>query len=162
MLRDEGAHRRTLGWIDFHTGLGPRGHGEKIFAGGDRAALERTRRWWGPQVTSFEDGTSTSAPLTGVNFNAVADECPQVASAGIALEYGTLPLLDVIDALRADQWLSNSPDTARDQHTTIKRRIRDAFYQDADDWKVMVYDQALASTLVALAALAADANGGGK
>ncbi len=159
LLRDEGAHRRTLGWIDFHTGLGPRGHGEKIFAGGDEATLERARRWWGADVTSFEDGTSTSAPLTGVNFHAVIDECPGVASAGIALEYGTLPMLDVINALRADQWLSNTPDAPAAMRTAIKRGVRDAFYQDADDWKVLVYDQALAAALAALAAMAVETTG---
>ncbi len=159
LLREEGAPRRTLGWIDFHTGLGPRGYGEKIFAGGDAATLARTRRWWGTDVTSFEDGTSTSAPLTGVNFHAVIDECPGVASAGIALEYGTLPVLDVINALRADQWLSNTPDAPAAMRAAIKRGVRDAFYQDADDWKMMIYDQALATTLTALSAIAAEANG---
>ncbi|MEP7329506.1 MAG: M14 family metallopeptidase [Betaproteobacteria bacterium] len=156
VLREEGGRCQTLGWIDFHTGLGPRGHGELIFAGGneDDADLARTRQWWGPSVTSFVDGTSTSAPLTGVNFQAVADECPQAAYAGIALEYGTLPMLDVLNALRADQWLENTRDVPAGVHAAIKRQVRDAFYQDADDWKVMVYDQALASTMAAFAAIA--------
>ena len=80
----------SLGWIDFHTGLGPRGHGEKIFAGrADAADLARAKAWWGDDVTSFHDGSSTSAPLTGVNYNAAYDECPHAAYAGIALEYGT-------------------------------------------------------------------------
>lgn len=153
LLRTEASRCRTLGWIDFHTGLGPRGHGEKILAGGNMADLARAKNWWGPEVTSFVDGSSTSAPLTGVNFNAVYDECPQAEYAGIALEYGTLPMLDVLDALRADQWLTNTPDASTAMRSTIKRRVRDAFYQDADDWKVMVYDQALACTLAALTAL---------
>ena len=153
LLRTEASRCRSLGWIDFHTGLGPRGHGEKILAGGNMADLARAKRWWGPDVTSFVDGSSTSAPLTGVNFNAVYDECPQAEYAGIALEYGTLPMLEVLDALRGDQWLANTPEAPAATRATIKRRIRDAFYQDADDWKVAVYDQALASTLAALKAL---------
>ena len=78
-----------------------------------RARDRRTSRaqsWWGDDVTSFLDGSSTSAPLTGVNYNAVYDECPQAAYAGIALEYGTLPFAEVLEALRADQWLTNHPD----------------------------------------------------
>ncbi len=153
LLRAEASRCRTLGWIDFHTGLGPRGHGEKILAGGNMADLARAKGWWGPDVTSFVDGSSTSAPLTGVNFNAVYDECPQADYAGIALEYGTLPMLEILDALRADQWLANTPSASAAMRATIKRRIRDAFYQDADDWKVMVYDQALDCTLAALTAL---------
>lgn len=153
LLQVEASQCRTLGWIDFHTGLGPRGHGEKILAGGNMADLARAKRWWGPDVTSFVDGSSTSAPLTGVNFNAVYDECPQAEYAGIALEYGTLPMLEVLDALRADQWLANTPGAPAATRAMIKRRIRDAFYQDADDWKVTVYDQALSCTLAALKAL---------
>ena len=34
-------HRSRLGWIDFHTGLGPRGHGEKIYAGRDAPGRSR-------------------------------------------------------------------------------------------------------------------------
>ena len=67
VLRRHASARRRLGWIDFHTGLGPRGHGEKIYAGRDLPAdLARTRAWWGGDVTSFHDGSSTSAPVTGI------------------------------------------------------------------------------------------------
>ena len=128
---------RTLGWIDFHTGLGPRGHGEKIFAGRDVAAdLARAKAWWGDDVTSFHDGSSTSAPLTGVNYNAAYDECPRAAYAGIALEYGTLPFMAVLQALRARPVARPIIRTRRPTlRTAIKRAVRDAFYQDADDWK---------------------------
>ena len=77
VLREHAAKRERLGWIDFHTGLGPRGHGEKIYAGTDSAAdIARTKSWWGADVTSFFDGSSTSAPLTGINGAAARDECP--------------------------------------------------------------------------------------
>ena len=66
------------------------------------------------------------------------DECPGVAYAGIALEFGTLPMLAVLQALRADQWLSNHPDAPADTRAAIKRAVRDAFYQDADDWKAQL------------------------
>ena len=154
VLRAECALCATLGWIDLHTGLGPRGHGERIFAGRDIAGdLARAKRWWGDTVTSFHDGSSTSAPLTGVGYNAAYDECPQAAYAGIALEYGTLPLAQVIEALRADQWLENHPDAPQDQRAAIKRQVRDAFYQEADDWKTMVYAQARVGVQQALAGL---------
>jgi hypothetical protein len=118
------------------------------------ADVARTKAWWGDDVTSFHDGSSTSAPLTGVNYNAVYDECPHVAYAGIALEYGTLPFDDVLRGLRGDQWLANQDDAPADVRTAIKRGIRDAFYQDADDWKVAVHAQALREVRSALAGLA--------
>lgn len=157
VLREEAAGARALAWIDFHTALGPRGHGEMIYNGGRTPAdIARTKAWWGSAVTSFHDGTSTSAPLTGINGTAAADECPGVAYGGIALEYGTLPVLAVMQALRADQWLENHPDAPAATRAAIKRTVRDAFYQDADDWKAMVHAQALARAREAVAGLAAD------
>ena len=132
MLRQHGAHRARIGWIDFHTGLGPRGHGEKIYAGRNvQADLARTRSWWGEDVTSFLDGSSSSATLSGVNYNAIYDECSGVPYAGIALEFGTLSMPDMIEALRADQWLMNHPDADAALREAIKRQVRAAFYCDA-------------------------------
>ncbi len=154
VLRAHARAAAVLGWIDFHTGLGPRGHGEKIYAGRAIAAdVARARAWWGTDVTSFHDGSSTSAPLTGVNYNAAYDECPHAAYAGIALEYGTLPFHDVLAALRADQWLANRPDAAPAQRGAIKRALRDAFYVDAADWKETVYAQARVAVRAALAGM---------
>src|SRR5690606_6005357 len=70
VLRREGARAERIAWVDLHTGLGPSGHGERIHAGRDEAqALARARRWWdgggATPVTSTEDGSSTSAALTG-------------------------------------------------------------------------------------------------
>ena len=62
VLRDHGTRCARLAWIDLHTGLGPNGHGERIFAcRDDDAAYARAKAWWG-DVTSFYDGSSTSAP----------------------------------------------------------------------------------------------------
>jgi hypothetical protein len=155
VLREHAANRSALGWIDFHTGLGPRGHGEMIYAGGNVAPdIARTKAWWGDQVTSFFDGTSTSAPLTGINGYAAYDECPDAAFAGMALEYGTYPIEQTLQALRAEHWLHNHPEASRAQRSEIKRAIRDVFYIDADDWKAMVHAQAVEACRTALGHLA--------
>jgi len=154
VLHKYGAHRGRIGWIDFHTGLGPRGHGEKIHSGRNVPAdFARTRSWWGDDVTSIFDGSSSSAALSGVNYNAMYDECPGVPFAGIALEFGTLPMRDTIEALRADQWLMKHPDADAALRAGIKRQVRDAFYCDADDWKSTVYAQSLAASLTAVSRL---------
>jgi Protein of unknown function (DUF2817) len=156
VLQDHGQRCARLGWIDLHTGLGPSGHGERIFAGRDDAvALARARAWWGPQVTSIYDGSSASALLRGLMWCAAPEECPQAVHTGMALEYGTVPVMDVIDALRADQWLDNHPEAGASQHSAIKRRLRDAFYTDTPEWKQAVLDQAREATLQGLAGLAA-------
>ena len=152
VVRRHGAHRGRIGWIDFHTALGPRGHGEKIYAGRDAAAdLARTKSWWGGEVTSFYDGSSTSAALSGIVNGAAYDECRGVELAMIALEYGTLPLPEVFAALRADHWLHNHADAPAGQRAAIRQQMRAAFYDEADDWKLKVYMQArdAAQTVVA-------------
>jgi len=155
VLREHAARRRRLAWIDFHTGLGPRGHGEKIYAGiNDAADIARTKAYWGDEVTSVFDGSSSSAPVVGIAGNAACEECPETEFAGIALEYGTLPLEEVLQALRAEHWLANHPEAPRTLRDEIKRQFRDAFYIDENDWKETVYTQALAAGLHAVEHLA--------
>jgi hypothetical protein len=156
VLQDHARHCARLGWIDFHTGLGPSGHGERIFAcRDDAAALARARAWWGPEVTSIYDGSSTSALLQGLMWTVAYDEAPQAEYTGIALEYGTVPITEVLDALRADQWLENHPEIAAPQGEAIKRRVRDAFYTDTPEWKQRIVEQALQATRQGVQGLAA-------
>jgi hypothetical protein len=150
-FRTHGVLRRQLGWIDIHTGLGPEGHGEKIYSGPDDAAmLARTRAWFGADVTSFYTGTSTSAEVTGSISAAAIDACPDVDYAGIGLEFGTVPLEHTLQSLRADQWLANHADAPAQKRSAIKRALRDAFYLDTDTWRGMVYGQARVAVLQAL------------
>lgn len=154
VFRDHGSRCARLAWIDLHTGLGPNGHGERIFACRDDAeALVRARAWWG-DVTSIYDGSSTSALLTGMMFEAAYEECAQAEYTGIALEYGTKPSLDVMDALRADQWLENHPEADDATRRAIKQQNRDAFYTDTDEWKEQIVAQAVDASYGAVRGLA--------
>jgi len=156
VLQEQGRGAQRLGWIDLHTGLGPSGFGERIFACRDDAqALARARAWWGKEITSTYDGSSTSAPLTGLMWLCAYQECPQAEYTGIALEYGTVPIMEVIDALRADQWLENHPEASEAQRLEIKRGMLDAFYTDTEAWKAQVLAQAHEAALQAVAGLAA-------
>jgi hypothetical protein len=154
VLREQGRHATDIAWIDLHTGLGPCGHGERIFASrNDAVELERARRWWGTEVTSIYDGSSSSAELTGMMWLAIFDECPQARYTGIALEYGTRPVLDVLNALRAEHWLENHPEVNDARRAAIKQQLRDAFYVDTEVWKERLVAQALDAGLQALQGL---------
>ena len=156
VLQEHATRCERLGWIDLHTGLGPMGVGERIFAcRDDAAALKRAKAWWGDKITSIYDGSSSSAPLEGLMWMAAYQECPQAEYTGIALEYGTLPLMDVMTALRADQWLELHPEAPEAQRAQIKRQIRDAFYVDTDVWKQQIIDQAIDAVHGAVRGLAA-------
>ena len=117
--------------------------------------IARALAWYGVDVTSFYDGSSTSPALTGVAFHAALEACPKVEFTGIALEYGTLSLDATLQALRADQWLRNHPGTDAGIRAAIKRQLRDAFHDEREEWKGMVYAQARVAVLQALRALAA-------
>ena len=147
VLRTHGRRAARIGWIDFHTGLGPSGVGERIYAGPDDATtLARAKRWWDgggkSPVTSFYDGSSTSARLSGLLWGAAPQECPQAEFTSIALEYGTVPILEGLEALRGDHWLRLHPQAPAELAAAIKQRMRDAFYTDTDTWKEQVLTQA--------------------
>jgi len=86
-------------------------------------------------------------------WNSALQECPQAQTTGIALEFGTIATLDVIDALRAEQWLENHPEAPPAQAREIKQQLRDAFYIDADDWKQQILAQGLDAARAAVAGL---------
>ena len=147
VLRLHGRCAERIGWIDIHTGLGPCGVGERIYAGPDDAAtFARTRVWWDgggtTPVTSIYDGSSSSALLTGLMYASVYDECPQAQYTGIAIEYGTLPLLEVMQALRAEHWLHLHPQAAPALAAQIRQQMKDAFFVDTAEWKERVLRQA--------------------
>ncbi len=156
VLRQVASSASRLAWIDLHTGLGPAGVGERILAcRSDPASRERARTWWGTGVTSVDDDSSVSVRISGPMWVAALEECPQAEYTGIALEYGTVPILEVLHALRAANWLHAHPEAPADLARQINRQLRDVFYVDEDDWKIQVVGQAREAMAQAIAGLAA-------
>ncbi len=160
VLRTHGRQAKRIAWIDLHTGLGPSGLGERIFAcKDDKAAFERAKAWWDPKgetrITSIYDGSSTSAFLTGLMWISIYEECPQAEYTGIAMEYGTLPFNEVSQALRADHWLHQHPQAPAEQHAAIKQQLMDAFYTDTDAWRGQIISQARQAMFQAVEGLSA-------
>jgi predicted deacylase len=142
VLKRHASGRRRVAVVDFHTGLGPRGYGEIQFERGPKdPEYLRAQQWYDGQVTSPEDGTSTSAAITGYMAMAVAEEAPQAERTCTALEYGTMPIDFVLEAVRADNWLYAKGDVGSALGAKIKRDIRDAFYGDDDKWKKDIFDR---------------------
>jgi hypothetical protein len=159
VLRVHGRHAARIAWIDIHTGLGPSGVGERIYAGrDDEAAVARAREWWDgggtTPVTSIYDGSSSSAFLTGLMCSSIYDECTQADYTGIALEYGTLPMMETIQALRAEHWLHLHPQAPAAMAAQIRQAMKDAFYTDTAEWKAQVLRQARHALLQAADGLA--------
>ena len=161
VLQQHGTRAQRMAWIDLHTGLGPSGLGERIFAGpNDAAAVVRARNWWSGEatpdgktatpVTSIYDGSSTSSMLTGLMWTAAYQECPQAQYTGIAMEYGTVPWFDVTQALRGEHWLNIHPEASPELAKQIKQAMLDAFYTDTDSWKGQIIAQARQSMFQAV------------
>jgi hypothetical protein len=156
VLREIAAGAKRIAWIDLHTGLGPVGVGERILAcRSESPAHARARAWWGTNVTSIHDDTSVSGFVTGPMWTAAPEECPRAEYTGIAIEYGTVPVLEVLHALRADNWLHLHRNAPAGLAGQIRGQMMGTFYVDTDEWKVKVVDQACEAMTQAIAGLAA-------
>jgi hypothetical protein len=142
-----------LGVIDLHTGLGESGHGELIShqSVGD-PGYERGTAWWG-EVRSMLDGESVSASLEGDWLAAVDSMLPDVEITSAALEYGTVDVITVLQALRADAWLHANGNPTGAEAAPIRAQVRAAFADDDPAWLATVitrFDQVSAAALAAL------------
>ena len=130
------AKARRIAIIDYHTGLGPYGHGERIILHRrDTPALARAREWYGDAVTAIALGTSTSSDLVGDGLTALERTLTRAGKevTGMALEYGVRPLIESLDALRADNWLHLHGKLDSSQGREFKAAIRGVFYGDKED-----------------------------
>ena len=149
------AHAERVAVIDYHTGLGPYGHGERIVTHpAASAAFSRARQWYGDNITSTSLGTSRSSEISGDLLLGLEEALPQTEVTTMALEYGVRPLDETIDAVRADNWLHTRGRLDSPQGRDIKAMIRATFYGDAGDWKDTIFEQALDAQRRALRGLA--------
>ena len=58
-----------------------------------------------------------------------------------------------LDAIRGDHWLAIHADAPATTRSAIKRAIRDAFYDEREDWMGQVLGQSRTSVLQAVMAL---------
>lgn len=142
ILRKYAQQCRHIGSVDVHTGLGPYGVGERIFACPDETvALARARRWWGNDITSVSTGTSTSIPMTGPIQHGQLEECPQAEQTNVCLEFGTHPVSVVLSAMRAEHWLHRHGSADTRHAAAIRQAFKDAFYPQSDDWQAAIWAQ---------------------
>ena len=143
IAREELSRARRVGVIDYHTGLGPFGHGELICTVPPGAkSFDRAKAWYGEEMTSPESGTSSSAIVVGVMLDAFPQELPDAQVTTIAIEYGTYPVPDVLGAVRADNWLHQRGDLASPLGKKLKAEMKERFFPAGDKWREMVWARA--------------------
>jgi hypothetical protein len=143
----------TVCIVDLHTGLGPWGHGELIsHEGQGDAGYERGSIWWG-DVRSMVDGESVSADLSGDWLGRVESFLPLREVTGVALEFGTVDTVAVLQALRADAYLHAQGDPLGPEAEGVRQQVRDAFADDDPAWLATLvprFDEVVAAALTHL------------
>jgi len=140
--------------IDFHTGLGPSGYGEPIISAPRGSAIaNRALARHGLTAIPIGGPESASADLSGDWLGAAPALLPNAEVTGIALEFGTVPVNEVVDALRADAWLHGHGDPLSPEGQAIKAQMLAAFYTNSDHWRGMVEGQSLIAARQAIAGL---------
>jgi hypothetical protein len=126
--------------LDLHTGLGPFGHGELIAGHPDAAGRVRLDACF-DEYTVPSDGTSVSADVRGDVLDGMRAWLTGVGFAGVAIEWGTVDIIEVSTALRADAWLHAHGDPRAAKATAIKEQIRAAFAPDDPRWTDLVLER---------------------
>lgn len=130
--RFAGVERAAI--LDLHTGLGPWGHGELISSEVPSSkGLERQRAWWN-EVTSTHDGSSVSAEISGDWLGVVNELAPATEITAVAIEYGTVDSITVLQSLRADAVLHAHGDPTAPAAREVRDQVRAAFLDDDPAW----------------------------
>jgi len=154
ILQDHLDDARKVAIIDYHSGLGPWGYAERMVPGARQSdVFKRAAQWFGCAITSIASGSSSSTHAMGDGLSASIALLPKAEATVVALEVGTKPVLDVLQALRADAWLHTHGTVDSTAGRAIRKQMRDAFYGNVDDWKGMVAGQSLLACRQAIAGL---------
>ncbi|GGK63263.1 DUF2817 domain-containing protein [Nocardia camponoti] len=140
IVREHVAGARHVGYIDLHTGLGDRAAGETIFRGGDDSdAFARAVTWYGSEVTSSDDKTSSSTPIEGNSARAVIGELSDdVLITAITLEFGTQDGATVLAALQGDNWFALEGRRGDARYEEVRGKMFDAFAPSDVEWREKV------------------------
>lgn len=136
----DAARREQVIIIDYHTGLGPYGHGElQCEQSSGLSGYERAAKIFGPSVTSPDLETSSSVAIHGS-----VDEFWQHILGDrhtyVSLEFGTYGYERGREVLRDDNWLFvHRPDDANSElGRKIRRACKHHWSPQRSDWKEMI------------------------
>jgi hypothetical protein len=133
--------------IDYHTGLGPLGHGDLIF--GPPEVAGRARDWFDHVSPTEEDierakreaGGHTAGAIPGTLARRLFALLPRTRLTVGGIEYGTHDVNAVLRAIRADNWLWCHGERDSAEGREIRSSLREMFYPAEPAWKVMVFSR---------------------
>ena len=148
-----GANRVVI--VDLHTGLGQYGNAEIILNSPDHSPeYQRSVAIWGPELTrTTVTGESVSSHLKASLKLALPRFLPTAEVTAVSLEFGTLPPLEVLKALRAENWLHHHGGSDHPRAQELKACLLRAFHPSTQDWEAVVWKQGKDAVERALASL---------
>lgn len=136
--RQAGAAREVV-VLDFHTGLGPYGHGALIvFCAENDALFARASAWFGAAVMRVP-GPETVGGIVGQTGSGCIRALSHAIVTPVTVEFGTFDVETECRVVRQDFWLSKYGDRTSDQGRRIKAELREYFYPAAKNWREMVW-----------------------
>jgi hypothetical protein len=156
IVREHLSKAKEVAFLDYHSGLGPSGFGEFIVTASPQSGVhQRARSWYGARVAAVQN--SVSAAIAGDWLSAMPGMLKSATVTGVAIEFGTVDVFQVLQALVADNWLHTRASAAdRSQmRAQVEAQVRAAFYCDNDMWRGMVLGQSMVACRQALNGLQA-------
>lgn len=138
-------HARRVAFIDFHTGLGPFGHGMLINTNpADSEGLALAREWFGDEIVAIKSSESDLPyDIRGDMCSAVERALAPATVVTIALEYGTFDVDRLLGLQIEDCRLHNHGDPQSERGREIKQALQHFFYPATEPWFSMVHARAL-------------------
>lgn len=158
------AEKKSIAFIDFHSGLGPFGYGTLISA--DRAVsddFQRAKSWYGESLVSLAtidsaDGSeSDQDKYSGHSMDAVMKMFPDKELTCCTLEFGTFDFDACLPVMREEAWMHLYGDPLSRQGKSISEKWLEVFYPCTPDWLEMIWrrsDQIIRQALTGLAGYA--------
>lgn len=140
ICRDVFAGAQSAALVDIHTGIGAPGVGEVIFM--SQEAAEKYGRHFSPPVSCAGAKGSISAAVKGPLASAAADQMQARNAVCFALEFGTVPLRENVEATIFENWTYQFLPPDHPARAESVERLRRAYYLDDDGWKIAVINRA--------------------
>lgn len=154
VLREEAGQARCVAVLDLHSGLGARGACELI-SGARQHTAEHA---WALQLFGddlvFPGLSSTAPPACGYMGESLQQTLPGVAGALVVAEYGTQPFDDILEILRADNYIHAREQPGSRLWRDVKGAMRPAFVGDDAAWQESVVERGVQVYRRCLAGLA--------
>jgi hypothetical protein len=131
-------------WVDYHTGLGELGACELI-TGYPKTdpAFQYGYEVWGEALKSTESGDSLSTKLNGLidqGLRPIFGERSRFFF--VSAEYGTYPIMRILRAMRADNWLHHFADNRHPLWPSVKAEVLESFRPNQSIWRLRVLKEA--------------------